>query len=145
MPASFVRYCYRQGRAGLIAALAQALLLSAPVNADELADFHAAVEGALDQYHFVMTTLESSGQAQTSAEVSRLRENWQAFADRFASRRPAPFADDDQYAGMFMQVDVRLVGVLLVIDLGNRDAARSALAPIKDTLTELATRSAPPR
>jgi hypothetical protein len=46
---------------------------------------------------------------------------------------------------MFMQIDVRLVGVLLVIDLGNRDAARSALAPVEETLTRLAARSTPPR
>jgi hypothetical protein len=145
MLASFVRFCRRHSPIVLAAALAQSLLLSAPAKADELADFHAAVERAIDQYRFTMNTLESSGQAQTSAEVSRLREAWQAIADRFGPQRPAVFADDDEYGGMFMQIDVRLVGVLLVIDLGNRDAARSALAPIEETLTRLAARSAPPR
>jgi hypothetical protein len=42
-----------------------------------------------------------------------------------------------------LQVDVSLVGVLLVIELGNRDGARSALSSIEDTLTRLAARSAP--
>ena len=145
MLASIIRFCRRLSPVVLAAALAQGLLLSAPAKADELADFHAAVERALDQYHFAIATLESSSQERTAAEVSRLRETWQAIAERFGTQRPAPFADDDDYGGMFMQVDVRLVGVLLVIDLGNRDAARSALAPVEETLTRLAARSAPPR
>ncbi len=53
--------------------------------------------------------------------------------------------DDESYGTMFMQLDVSLIGVLLVIDLGSRDAARAALPPIEDTLTKLAERSAPPR
>jgi hypothetical protein len=145
MLASIVHFCRRHGPVVLAAALAQALMLSAPATADGLADFHAAVERALDQYHFAIDTLESSSQERTAAEVLRLREAWQAIADRFGAQRPAVFADDDDYGGMFLQIDVRLVGVLLVIDLGNRDAARSALAPIEETLTRLAARSAPPR
>jgi glycerol-3-phosphate O-acyltransferase len=145
MLASIVHFCRRHGPVVLAAALAQALMLSAPATADGLADFHAAVERALDQYHFAIDTLESSSQERTAAEVLRLREAWQAVAERFGAQRPAVFADDDDYGGMFLQIDVRLVGVLLVIDLGNRDAARSALAPIEETLTRLAARSAPPR
>ena len=145
MLASIVRFCRRRSPVLLAAALAQAILLWAPAQADELADFHAAVEQALDQYHFVLATLEISSQDRTAAEVSRLRQTWQTIADRFGPQRPAAFADDDDYGGMFMQIDVRLVGVLLVIDLGHRDAARSALAPVEETLTRLAARSAPPR
>ena len=44
---------------------------------------------------------------------------------------------------MFMLVDTRLVGVLLVVDMGNREAARDALAPIQETLSRLSARSAP--
>jgi hypothetical protein len=36
-----------------------------------------------------------------------------------------------------MQIDVRLVGTLLVIDVGSRDAARRSLAPLADTLATL--------
>ncbi len=45
---------------------------------------------------------------------------------------------------MFMQVDARIVGALIVIDIGSREAARDALAPIADTLSRLRTRSEPP-
>jgi hypothetical protein len=42
-----------------------------------------------------------------------------------------------------MLVDMRLIGVLLTIDMGNRDAAREGLAPIEQTLAELRARSMP--
>ena len=145
MLASFIRHCHRRSRIVLAAAFLQVVVLSASARADDLADFHAAIEQALDQHHFALATLETSSQERTAAEVSRLREIWQTIAERFGARRPAEFANDDDYSGMFMQIDVRLVGVLLVIDLGNRDAARSALAPVADTLADLAARSAPPR
>jgi hypothetical protein len=145
MLAWIVHFCRHRSPVVLATALAQAILLWAPAQADDLADFHAAVEQALDQYHFALATLESSSQERTAAEVSRLRQTWQTIADRFGPQRPAAFADDDDYGGMFLQIDVRLVGVLLVIDLGNRDAARSALAPVEETLTRLAARSAQPR
>ena len=43
----------------------------------------------------------------------------------------------------FMQVDARIVGALIVIDIGSREAARDALAPIAETLAALSARSAP--
>jgi hypothetical protein len=42
-----------------------------------------------------------------------------------------------------MMVDMRLIGVLLTIELGNRDAAREGLRPIGETLAQLSARSAP--
>jgi hypothetical protein len=118
--------------------------LSLSVRSDELVDFHAAVELAAAEYRAAMTTLETSGQQETAAAVQRFRQTWQALNERFTGEhRPAPFADDEQYPTMFMQVDVRLVGVLLTIDMGNRDAARSGLAPIQETLAQLSARSAP--
>ena len=41
-----------------------------------------------------------------------------------------------------MQLDVSIVGVLLVIDFGSREAARNALAPIGQSLAELGARAA---
>jgi hypothetical protein len=131
------------GRRLVLAALF-VLALSLSVRSDELAEFHAAVERATAEHRAAMTTLETSGQQETAAAVQRFRQTWQALNERFTGeRRPAPFADDEQYPTMFMQVDVRLVGVLLTIDMGNRDAARSGLAPIQETLAQLSARSAP--
>jgi hypothetical protein len=40
---------------------------------------------------------------------------------------------------LFMQVEVRLIGTLLVIEMGSRDGARQSLAPLADTLAKLRT------
>jgi hypothetical protein len=138
---SFVHAALRRSRIVLAALLACAL--TGPAPADELADFHGLVEQATTQYRVVMTTLETQGQAETAAAVHRFREAWQAILERFGKEPPAPFADDEQYRQMFTVIDARLVGVLLVIDMGNRDAARAGLAPIKETLSDLSARSAP--
>ena len=117
--------------------------LSFSVRSDELSDFHAAVGVAEDRYRIAMETLDTRGQAETAAAVHRLREAWQSLGERFGTNRPAVFADDEEYTGLFMQVDMRLIGVLLVIDMGNRNAARDGLAPVQETLARLSARSAP--
>src|SRR5262249_25820855 len=106
----------------------------------ELGEFQAAVERATAQYHVAMETLETSSQAETAAAVHRFREAWQAI---FASKDRPALPDGEQYSTMQILVDTRLIGVLLVIDLGNRHAARKGLAPIQDTLAELTARAAP--
>jgi len=128
----------------LVPAMLCAWALAQAARCDELADFHAMVEQASAQYRLAMTTLETQGQPETAAAVHRLREAWQSIADRFGQNRPAAFADDDQYSTMFMLIDMRLVGVLLVIDMGNRAAARDALLPIEEILSRLSARSVPP-
>jgi hypothetical protein len=77
--------------------------------------------------------------------VHRLRASWQAIGERFAGNRPAAFADDESFGTMFMQVEMSLVGVLLIIDLGNRDGARAALTGVGETLARLSSRSIAPR
>jgi hypothetical protein len=119
------------------------LALSVPGRADDLADFHAAVTQASEQYRVAMETLETQSQAETAAAVQRFRASWHAISDRFGKSRPEPFVGDEQYGTMFMLIDTRVIGVLLAIDLGSRDAARSGLAPIRETLSDLSTRSAP--
>jgi HAMP domain-containing protein len=127
----------------LVLASLLVLALSLSVRTDELADFHAAVEQATAEYRVAMTTLETRSQEETAAAVQRFRQSWQAINERFTKSRPAPFADDETYGTMFMLVDTQAVGVLLVIEMGNRDAARAGLAPIGETLANLSARSAP--
>jgi len=118
-------------------------VLSLSIESAELADFHAAVEAATADYRAALTTLETSGQAETTAAVQRFRQSWQAINDRFGRDRPVMFADTEEFMRTFVLVDVRLIGVLLTIDMGNRNAARDGLAPIADTLADLSARSAP--
>jgi hypothetical protein len=42
---------------------------------------------------------------------------------------------------MLLQLDVSIVGVMLVIDFGSREAARDALTPIGQRLAELRARA----
>jgi hypothetical protein len=58
------------------------------------------------------------------AQATARHANREAFGDR-------------DYRGLFMQVDARIVGAMIVIDVGSRDAALEALAPIGETLSEL--------
>jgi hypothetical protein len=132
--------CRWSACAGLAAAL---WLAPQPSSADALEDFHAAVERAFDQYQFAMSVLETGSQEQTSAEVGRLRQTWQTIAERFA-RSPEGFSPDGDYGSTFMQVDMGLITVVLIVELGNRDAARSALAAIGDVLATWSEKSAAP-
>ena len=140
---SLVRATRHRSCALLAALCLQALALSMPATADELANFHAAVEQASAQYRGAMAALETSGREEATAAVQQFRQAWQSIIDRFGANRPTAFANDEHYAGLFMQVDMRLVGALIVIDIGSREAARDALAPIQETLAQLSARSAP--
>ena len=131
------------GRRLALAAVFVFALSFSVVRSDELADFHAAVEQATADYRAARATLETSSQAETAAAVNRFRQAWQSLNDRFGTHRPAAFADDEEFVTTFMLVDTRLIGVLLTIDMGNRDAARNGLVSIEQTLAQLSARSAP--
>jgi hypothetical protein len=126
------------------AALLLTLVWPTSGRADDQGDFRAALAAATAQYRIAMSTLEHNGQEQTAAEVRRFREAWQAVIDRAGSNRPAVYATTEQFFGVLMQIDTRIVGTLLVIDIGNRDAARDALAPIEEILLRMQDGAAPP-
>jgi hypothetical protein len=132
-------------RAWPAAILAALLLLPIRAGADELADFRAALDAAASQYRVAMDTLETSGRDETAAEVRRFRQSWQAIAERFGAAPPLPATKGDDYANLFLQTEMSIVGALIIIDIGSREAARNALAPIGDTLVTLSARATMPR
>ena len=122
-----------------LAAFAAALILQwliGPAVANERGDFDSALRQANAQYQVALETLETRGREETSAEVARFRQAFQAVIARFDANH-ALLAGDEDYAGLLMQVDASLVGAMIVIDIGSRDAARAALAPIADSLSKL--------
>ena len=126
-----------------IVILITALLAQWPISAagaDERAELEAAFKLASAQYQIAVKTLETRGREETSAEVGRLRETFEAVIQQFDANRAALGLDQD-YAGMLMQLDVSIVGVMLVIDFGSREAARDALTPIGESLAELGARA----
>jgi hypothetical protein len=96
------------------------------------------------QYRVAMSPLERSGQEETAAEVRHFRQAWQAVIERAGANLPAAYATTEEYYGMLMQVDTSIVGALLVIDLGSRDAARKSLAPIEEILLRMQDGTASP-
>jgi hypothetical protein len=118
---------------------------SLPAAADDLEQFTAALEQAQLQYQVALRTLETSGREQTAAEVRLFRQAWQQVIARLDENRPAQFGTDESYAATMTQVDASVVGALIVIDIGSREAARSALTPIGETLAKLRERATPPR
>jgi hypothetical protein len=131
---------------GLIcgAVIALSAGLQAPrANADELAEFRAAVDRANTQYQQTMRVLETRGREETTAEVEHLRDSWHAIIDRFGSNPPVPYGGGNAETVTFTEIDARIVGALIVIGFGTREAARDALAPIGETLARLRVRSAP--
>ena len=148
MPSSIVRF-FRVRlfplRAAPMALLAAALMLPwspSAAGADEHADLQAAFRLATAQYQIALKTLETGGREETAAEVSRLREAFQAVIRQFNANRAALGGDQDD-AGALMQLDVSIIGVLLVIDFGSREAAREALVPVGRSLAELGARATP--
>ena len=118
------------------------ILAAAPLvaGADDLKDLADAVERAELQYRIALRTLESSGREQTAAEVRLFREALQDAISRLDGQRPPKSESDDSYAGTMLQIDMAIVGALIVIDIGSREAAREALTPIGERLAKLRER-----
>ena len=130
-------------RTTLFALILAAAPLPATAVDSDLDQFVAALEQAQLQYQIVLRTLEKSGREQTAAEVRLFRQAWQQVINRLDKNRPEQFGTDQSYAAIMTQIDASVVGALIVIDIGSREAARSALAPIGDTLAKLRERATP--
>ena len=136
------RACLFPLRAALLAT-ALVLSWSALANsADERAELQAAFRLATAQYQIALKTLETRGREETANEVARLREAFQAIIAKFDAKRATSGSDQD-YAGLLLQLDTSIVGVMLVVDFGSREAAREALVPIGRSLSDLRARAAP--
>jgi hypothetical protein len=95
------------------------------------------------QYRIALRTLESAGRDETAAEVRLFREALQDAISRLDEQRLPKSESDDFYAGTMLQIDMAIVGALIVIDIGSREAARAALAPIGERLAKLRERVTP--
>ncbi|MGH6768698.1 MAG: hypothetical protein ACRECO_06705 [Xanthobacteraceae bacterium] len=123
-------------------AMVTALLLTDPgAAADARAALADATERASAQYRIVMRALETQGREQTAAEVRVFRERWGEIIARFGKDAAA---GNERLASALMDVEMRLVGALIVIDIGSREAAREALIPVGEALGRIRTQAAPP-
>jgi hypothetical protein len=112
-----------------------ALALSAlPVRADDLSDFHAAVEAAMSHHRVAAGYLRTGNIDLAVLEIDGLREAWGKVA---TLPRPAAFRDPQRYTATMLDIAARLIGTKLVLDLGRADVARESLDAVRRSLSEL--------
>jgi hypothetical protein len=116
-----------------MAALALALL-AAPAHADDLDDFNRAVEAAMSHHRVALGYLRTENVDLAVLELEAMREAW---AKVSALPRPAVYRDNPRFTETMLDVNVRVVGVFLVLDMGRLDVARASLNTIRHSLAAL--------
>lgn len=102
--------------------------------ADDLDDFHRAVEAAMSHHRVALGYLRTGNVELASLELDGLREGWGKVS---ALPRPAAFADKEKYTGTILDISAQLIGTTLVLNMGNPDAARQSLDKIRRALSDL--------
>lgn len=97
-------------------------------------ELQAALERAIAQYRIALDAVENGSQQAAAVEVHRFREIWHHATERYRAQHPA---QAERLGADMVDVDLRIVGVLLIIDMGRREAARTSLISIEDTLEKL--------
>jgi hypothetical protein len=116
-----------------MAALALALL-AAPARADDLEDFNRAVEAAMSHHRVALGYLRTENFDLAVLELEAMREAW---GKASALPRPAIYRDSTRFTGTMLDVNVRIVGVFLVLDMGRIDVARTSLNTIRHSLAAM--------
>jgi hypothetical protein len=111
-----------------------AFVLAAPARADDLSDFHAAVEAAMSHHRVASGYLRTGNIDLAALEIEGLRESWGKVS---ALPRPSVFRDPQRYTATMLDVAARLIGTRLVLDLGRADVARESLDAVRRSLSEL--------
>jgi hypothetical protein len=108
-------------------------VLAAPARADDLSDFHAAVEAAMSHHRVAAGYLRTGNIDLAVLEIEGLRAAWGKVS---SLRRPAAF-DQERYTAVMLDVAARLIGTTLVLNLGRIDVARESLDTIRRSVSEL--------
>jgi hypothetical protein len=121
----------------LAAPLALLLLAQAPAAADDLADFNAAMEQAAARNRAALGYLRTDSIDFAVMEIERMQAAWGDLVSRFGTNRPAALKDNPLYTEVLVDVPTRLVGAMLVLDMGRADVARNSLQEIRERLSAL--------
>jgi hypothetical protein len=118
-----------------ILALLLAGLAGSPACADDLSNFHAAVEKAASHQRVAIAYLRTGNVDLAALEIERLRAAWSGVT---AIKRPAALNRDPQlYTTTMLDVATKLVGATLVLDMGRPDVARDSLQAIRAQISAL--------
>lgn len=119
------------------AILALTMGLATAAQADELADFNAAVERAASHNRVADGYLRTGNTDLASLEIDRLREAWTALTERFGGHRPEAFKESQLYTTTLLKISTSLVAADMMLNSGRADAARAALEGIRADLYNL--------
>jgi hypothetical protein len=109
-------------------------VLAAPARADDLSDFHAAVEAAMSHHRVAAGYLRTGNIDLATLEIEGVRAAWGKVS---ALPRPAAFRDQERYTSLMLDIAARLIGTTLVLNLGRADVARESLDAVRRSLSEL--------
>jgi hypothetical protein len=109
-------------------------VLAVPAQADDLSDFHAAVEAAMSHHRVAAGYLRTGNIDLATLEIEGLRAAWGKVS---TLPRAAAFRDQERYTGVMLDVAARLIGTTLVLNLGRVDVARESLDAIRRSVSEL--------
>jgi hypothetical protein len=106
----------------------------AHAHADDLEDFHEAVEAAMGHHRAAAAYLREGNIELVAHEIDALRQGW---AKVSTLPRPAAFRDQERYTSTILQVATQLVGISLVLNLGRPDVAGESLDKIRRMVSDL--------
>lgn len=116
-----------------------ALAFCLPATADDLDDFHRAVEAAMTHHRAASGYLRTGNIDLAALELEGLREAWGKVS---TLPRPAAFRDQQRYTGTILETAAGLIGATLVLNMGRADVARESLDKIRRSLSNLRRDSA---
>lgn len=119
------------------AAFVVALALAWTAAADELSDFHAAVEKAAVHNRVALGYLRTGNLDLAARELEFLTAAWRTVVDRFGARPPDAYSGNALYAPTLTDVQTRIVAATILTDLGRGDAARDSLNAIRSGLSRM--------
>ena len=118
----------------LAAACLALLCLAAPARADDLDDFHRAVEFAMSHHRVAAGYLRTGNIELAALELENMREAWGKVS---TVRRPAAFRDQQRYTSTMLEIAATLIGTTLVLNMGRTDVAAESLANVRKSLSAL--------
>lgn len=125
------------------AVLALLLVLAAPAGvfgAASLADFNAAVETAAAHNRVALGYLRTGNTDLATLELERLRGAWAKVVGTFGKDRPDAFAAE-LYTTTLTDISTKLVTADMMLTSGRAEAAETALAGVRDALSNLRHKS----
>jgi hypothetical protein len=108
--------------------------LTTPAHADDLDDFHRAVEAAMSHHRVAAGYLRTGNIDLAALELEGIRGSW---AKVTSLPRPAAFRDEQRYTGTMLDIAARLLGATLVLNMGRVDVARESLDAVRKSLADL--------